>query len=365
MSANVKNLVPYYGGASSMVEVMRYLMESAYQLGCTKLVETMSGSGVISINRDTRFFPEATLIEKDIGMATLLKVMADPELSVQFMRRVRVMSPSILDFIICLRAKEDNFKDLDGRELSIIQIAEVQYYLLVLSRNAACKVYSDRKINFENKVKNLWEVMMLMKGCTVYNDDFFVRILDYIHDEHSLIIMDPPFLESLRSSVGQYEYEFSDLHHDILLFVLTKRTYKKFLTEDEVSDDDILANKKPKLEDDVPKAKVILFGFESEKYTRALTKTDVQWYQFIMERPLLSSNKTVNGKKEMQRKAFWINFLPSEYAKSHVLELNHLKPLTEENLEEFLERDREFEAKVLEKQNVKKGKAKKQESSMQ
>lgn len=337
---NVISLVPYYGGASKMVEVMRYLMESAYALGCTKLVETMAGSAVISINRDTSLFPSATLIEMDKAMGTLLKVMADSDLSIEFLKRVRHMVPSEFYFIHYLDIKNNGYKDENGNDLSSVEIAIAQYYLLCLSRNATQNAYSDRMIDFDDRVATLLEVKHLMEGCTVINDNCFHHIPDYIHDEQCLVIIDPPFLKSLRSTTGQYSYEWEDEMHRVLLDVLTKESYTSFVT-----DEDLLFNTRPKGEyiKDKPRAKVILFGFENEMYTKAFTSAETPWYQFILERPLLSSNKTSkNGEKEVQRKSFWINFLPSDYAKQYVPELNELVYLTPENLEENLARDRKF-----------------------
>lgn len=365
---NVVSLVPYYGGASSMVEVMRYLMESAHELGCTKLVETMSGSGIISINRKTIYFPQATLIEMDKGMGTLLKVMADSELSLEFINRIRDTPDSSEDsFREALQLKEYNFI-VDDEEIPEIEIAEAQYYLSCLSRNGTQKGYKKNISKDENnntvnirkplsvydRLPGLNEVRRLLNGCTVYNDNCFKRILDYIHDEKCLIVIDPPFLESLRSSIGQYSYEWEDVMHKLLLDVLTKESYTRM-----VSNEDYLSGTRQegKYIKDKPRAKIILFGFENEMYTKALTSAEIPWYQFILEKPLLSSNKTTeDGEKELQRKSFWINFLPSDYAKTYVLELNHLRYLTPENLEENLKFDREFKEQVRKKNEERKKK---------
>ena len=383
---NVISLVPYYGGASKMVEVMRYLMESAHELGCTKLVETMSGSGVISINRKRVYFPEATLIEMDKGMGTLLRVMADPVLSLEFINHLRDIPDSSIDsFRDALQLKEYGFI-VDDEEIPAIEIAEAQYYLSCLSRNGAQKSYKKYKttdkdgntiairkpLSIYDRLPNLYEVRERLEGCTVYNDNFLNRILDYIHDEHCLIIIDPPFLESLRRCMGQYVYEWEDVTHELLLDILTKESYSKMITYEEldkigISDRelaDIRLGKKERPESliklhechkkEKPKAKIVLFGFENELYTNALTNAADSWYQFILKRPLLASNKKTDGKKEMQRKSFWINFLPSEYAKTYVSELNRLIYLTPEKLEENLERDRKFKKHLIEKQDKQK-----------
>lgn len=367
---NVVSLVPYYGGASSMVEVMRYLMESAHELGCTKLVETMSGSGVISINRKTIYFPHATLIEMDKGMGTLLKVMADSELSLEFINRIRDTPDSSEDsFREALQLKEYNFI-VDDEEIPEIEIAEAQYYLSCLSRNGTQNNYkksisknkkNNKTVNIRkplsiySRLPSLNEVRRLLNGCTVYSENCFNHILDYIHDEKCLIVIDPPFLESLRSSTGQYSYEWEDVMHRLLLDVLTKESYTRM-----VSNEDYLSGTRQggKYIKDKPRAKIILFGFENEMYTKALTSAEIPWYQFILEKPLLSSNKTTeDGEKELQRKSFWINFLPSDYAKTYVLELNHLRYLTPENLEENLKFDREFKEQVRKKDEERKKKA--------
>lgn len=348
---NVISLVPYYGGASSMVEVMRYLMESAHELGCTKLVETMAGSAVISINRDTRLFPSATLIEMDRGMGTLLKVMADSKLSMEFMKRVRHLVPSEFYFIYYKDMKDNGYKDKDGKDLPPLEIALAQYYLLCLSRNATKDVYSDRMIDFDNRMATLLEVKHLMEECTVYNDDCFNHILDFIHDEECLIVIDPPFLKSLRSSTGQYTYEWDDCMHEVLLDVLRKESYTY-----KVTNEDLLFGLRPEGEyiKDKPRAKIILFGFENEMYTKALTYAETPWYQFILEKPLLASNKNnEKGEKEIQRKSFWINFLPNDYAKHYVPELEKLIYLTPENLEKNLERDRKFKEDIKNSKAVK------------
>lgn len=367
---NVVSLVPYYGGASSMVEVMRYLMESAHELGCTKLVETMSGSGVVSINRKTIYFPKATLIEMDKGMGTLLKVMSDPELSLEFINRIRDTPDSSEDsFRDALQLKEYDFI-VDDEEIPEIEIAEAQYYLSCLSRNGTQKNYKKsvskdkennatvnirKPLSVYNRLPSLYEVRRLLDGCTVYNDNCFNRILDYIHDEKCLIVIDPPFLESLRSTTGQYSYEWEDVMHKLLLDVLTKETYTKM-----VSVKDYAFDRRPEGEyiKDKPRAKIILFGFENELYTKALTSAEIPWYQFILKKPLLSSNRiTKGGGKELQSKSFWINFLPSDYAKTYVLELNNLRYLTPENLEENLKLDREFKEQVINKAEERKERA--------
>lgn len=367
---NVVSLVPYYGGASSMVEVMRYLMESAHQLGCTKLVETMSGSGVVSINRKTIYFPQATLIEMDKGMGTLLKVMSDPKLSLEFINRIRDTPDSSEDsFRDALQLKEYKFI-VDDEEIPEIEIAEAQYYLSCLSRNGTQKNYKKsvskdkennatvniyKPLSIYNRLPSLYEVRRLLDGCTVYNDNCFNRILDYIHDEQCLIVIDPPFLESLRSTTGQYSYEWEDVMHKLLLDVLTKETYTKMVSvEDRLSG----TRTEGKYIKDKPRAKIILFGFENEMYTKALTSAEIPWYQFILKKPLLSSNKiTEDGEKELQRKSFWINFLPSDYAKTYVLELNHLRYLTPENLEKNLKLDREFKEQIIKKAEERKKRA--------
>lgn len=370
---NVVSLVPYYGGASRMVEVMRYLMESAHQLGCTKLVETMSGSGVISINRETIYFPQATLIEMDKGMATLLTAMTDPVLFSQFITRVKMMEPSPDRFRLYKSWKENQFS-IPGLNLPLADIAEAQFYLSCLSRNGTQQGYKadviikdqfgtttkiQKPIDLSNRLPSLYEVRRLLDGCTVYNDNCFNRILDYIHDEKCLIVIDPPFLESLRSCTGQYSYEWENVMHKLLLDVLTKETYTRFVSDEKFTFRDMVYGKKIKGEyiKDKPRAKVILFGFENEMYTKALTSAETPWYQFILKKPLLSSNKkTKDGEKELQNKSFWINFLPSDYAKTYVLELNHLTYLTPENLEERLKKDRALKEELIKKYGSKKRK---------
>lgn len=363
---NVVSLVPYYGGASSMVEVMRYLMESAHELGCTKLVETMSGSGVISINRKTIYFPHATLIEMDKGMGTLLKAMTDPVLFSQFLTRVKMMELSPDRFRLYESWKENQFS-IPGLKLPLADIAEAQYYLSCLSRNGTQHGYKaditikdqfgtttkiQKPIDLSNRLPSLYEVRRLLDGCTVYNDNCFNHILDYIHDEKCLIVIDPPFLESLRSTTGQYSYEWENVMHKLLLDVLTKESYTRFVSNEKYTFKDMVMGKKIKGEyvKDKPRAKVILFGFENEMYTKALTFAETPWYQFILKKPLLSSNKkTKDGGKELQRKSFWINFLPSDYAKTYVLELNHLRYLTPENLAGIIQKDRKLKEELIKK----------------
>ena len=243
--------------------------------------------------------------------------------------------------------------------MPLADIAEAQYYLSCLSRNGAQKSYKKNKtkdkagntiairkpLSIYDRLHNLYEVRERLEGCTVYNDNFLNRILDYIHDEHCLIIIDPPFLESLRRCMGQYVYEWEDITHQLLIDLLTNPSYIHM--DNRSIREILLGQNKPDIPKEEPKAKIVLFGFENEMYTKMFTSAKAPWYQFILERPLLASNKKIDDKKEMQRKSFWINFLPSEYAKTYVLELNHLIYLTPEKLEENLKRDREFKKHLI------------------
>lgn len=311
MAKGIVCLMKYYGGASKMVTMIKYLRNSTK---CDSMLEGMAGSGVLTINLCRGFAGQVKMIEFNHGVACIHKMIAGADTYREFVNRItehEVFMESEFDII-----KKQRDGGWEG--MTEMEVATANYFLIDNSRDGASQSWSKRDTvtNYSKRKKRLLSIHDYYKNIDVTEGDVFHYLETYLIKENYFIILDPPFLKSLRRAFGQYgKNEWSDEMHKKLLTMLCSSNVK---------------------------AKVILFGFESELYTTCFTEAASEWKQIILKLQLNSSNSLMDGGKKLQRKSFWINFMPDQNAQNHMKELRTLKHLTPENMEQNLKEDRQF-----------------------
>ncbi len=221
-------LIGYYGGKAGKCfqQAVRILSpEKEKEVFC----EPFSGSGALTLNRERGEWKTEVLNDADIGMATLLQVLADREKGKQLIKRFGEFQVSQANRI-WFRSLKIESRYFYRKGYDKMDMAFVTYLLLAFSFNCARQNFraisqEEYKRKLEKNVKGAYE---RLAGVIVSQGPASEVIEHYKKNPHALLVCDPPYLSHLRAPGARnvYQREMALSEHIQLLQTLSAPSVK-------------------------------------------------------------------------------------------------------------------------------------------
>lgn len=291
--------IAYYGGQNKCTRLVGALASSQE---ASIWVDAFAGSGTLTINREVLFLKKSVMIEKSRPVCTMHKVLKDKDTYMEFIERVCKIEMTKSLFQEAYSARGNG--DYEG--YSEMDIAIYEYILRTNCYSGIMGSYVKKNINYNNRYTNLLEIHDRYQNCDIINGDSLPDIKKYAQMEEAFLVLDPPFMKATRASTGQYDHEYEDEQHEVLL--------------------DAIKN---------AKADIILMGYdkavnsdEKNLYDIKLREsTERQWYKFYVEKEDMVSKVEVGSKRNVKNQCMWINFYPHYSVRNNFAELDSLQKL--------------------------------------
>lgn len=222
-------LTGYYGGKANKCFQEKISLLWPESREKEVFCEPFSGSGVLTLNQGKAEWKTEVLNDADIGIATLLRVLADREKGKLLIERLKAFS-AFRTNRVWFQALKIESQYFYQRGYDEVDIAFYTYLLLTFSFN--CARQSFRAISqeaYERKLENNVErSYKRLQGVTVFCGDALNVIDKYKENPNALLVCDPPYLSLLRSPGARnvYQQEMEILDHMRLLQVLRASSVK-------------------------------------------------------------------------------------------------------------------------------------------
>ena len=173
-------LFSYYGGKTRLIFEIITLMPRT----STILIDVYGGSGAITLNRPP-IFHTCILNDKDPGMYTIHKIMADQTQNEEFINRLTDISLYTKQFFDeALKNQANNWENMSEMDIAI-----QKYFLVSNSFNSTQASWVDKNITQDSLKKLRWRLLSLIvkyRGLQITNLDGIDLIKQYKNNKNAL-----------------------------------------------------------------------------------------------------------------------------------------------------------------------------------
>ena len=285
-SENKIKTLEVYGSKRRWMQEWEILLKYANNQGCTCLLDLLAGSGFIALLASRlNIYDKIILNEASSLIYNFHFVMKLEPYFQEFITELETIKSMNLELFNSLKQSLYNSLAFAGKEKrkfsqsistkKAIELFTVKHY----SFNGQGAYMARRKPLFYY-INSLKYTQKLYECVELQNLYYKKLLLEHLNDEKFLIIMDPPYLSTLREQQKSYELEFTERQHLTLIQLLSKQEVK---------------------------AKIILCGYEVNYnkglYSRYLKRSSQKWHCIR-----LLKNGRLDKFNEVGKEHIWLNF---------------------------------------------------------